>query len=281
MNHLAGHLDILPTLVSLCKLDPPETRPLDGFDLSDLLLGKSDILPERLWFTKKSTESISPDGAARNDRYRFVIEKGDTMLFDMKADPGQKKDISAKKYEITQSLAMAYNSWFQDIISDYTSDTEIRIGYESEKSAYLPSHEAGFSGDIHFMEGHGWAHDWLVNWTKTKDSVYWNVVVDQTTTFKLELLYSCTEGNVGAILEASNSGNRTEAEITKSHDPEYNASPDRIKRIEVYEKEWARLSLGNLKLENGNQQIVMKAIDIPNGKVGEIKGLQLTKVIND
>lgn len=281
MSHLTGHIDILPTLESLCKFDPPETMPLDGFDLSELLLGKSDVLPDRLWFTKKSTESIGLDGAARNDRYRFVIKKGDTMLLDMKADPGQKKDISAKKHEITQSLAMAYNSWFGDVTSDYTSATEIGIGYEDEKSPYLLAHEASFSGGINFMEGHGWTHDWLVNWSKTKDSIYWNVVVGQATAFKLELLYSCAEGNVGAVIVASNPGNRIKAEITKAHDPEYIESPDRIERIEVYEKKWARLSLGNLKLESGNQQIVLKTKNIPNGAIGKIKGLQLTKVINN
>lgn len=279
MTQLAGHIDILPTLVSLCELDPPETLPLDGLDLSALVLGENEILQERLFFTKKSTETIIPDGAVRNDQYRFVIEKRDTMLFDMKADPGQKNDISAKEEEVTASLALAYNSWFTDLAADFKPDTEIRIGSEEEESAYLPAHEAGFSGDIHFMEGHGWAHDWLVNWTKTEDSVYWDVVVDRAANFNLELLYSCPTGNVGAVLTASNSGNKIEAEIIKPHDPEYFSSPDRIKRIEVYEKEWARLPLGILNIDSGNQQIVLKAKDIPNAMVGEIKGLRLTKII--
>ena len=160
---------------------------------------------------------------------------------------------------------------------DFQPDTEIRIGFADEKRAYLPAHESGFTGDIHFKEGHGWAHDWLVNWMKTTDSIYWDVVVDQATEFSLELLYSCPKENVGAILELSNSGNRINTEITKSHDPEYLPSPDRIQRIEVYEKEWARLPMGNLNIDSGNQRIVLKAKEIPNGIVGEIKGLQLTK----
>ena len=62
--NMAGHIDILPTLVSLCNLDPPETLPLDGLDISDLMLDKNAELPKRLFFSKKSREIIIPDGPA-------------------------------------------------------------------------------------------------------------------------------------------------------------------------------------------------------------------------
>jgi arylsulfatase A-like enzyme len=164
---IAGHIDILPTLVSLCNLEPPETLPLDGLDISALLLENNGKIQDRLFFTKKSTESIIPDGAARSDQYRMVIENGDTMLFNMQLDPGQKDDISSREKDVTASLAMAYNNWFTEVTNEFEPTTEIRIGFEEEQTAYLPAHEAGFSGDIHFMEGHGWAHDWLVNWQHT------------------------------------------------------------------------------------------------------------------
>ena len=278
IHQLAGHIDLLPTLASLCELDPPETLPLDGIDLSTLLLSSDESLPERLMYTKKSTESIIPDGAVRSDQYRFVVERGDTMLFDMLADPGQRSDISDKEKEVTATMALAYDDWFNDVVDNFKPDTEMRIGFENEKTAYLPAHEAGFSGDIHFMEGHGWAHDWLVNWVNESDSIFWDVVVDQATTFNCEIVYSCPEENLGSLLTISTAGSTIETTIKTAHDPEYMDSPDRIKRIEVYEKEWARLSIGELSIPEGNQRIVLKSKNIPNGMAGEIKGLQLTKV---
>ena len=275
---IAGHIDMLPTLASLCNLDPPETLPLDGLDISDLLLEDNAEFSERLFFTKKSTESIIPDGAARSDQYRFVIEKEDTMLFDMYDDPGQQNDISAKEREMTKMLAIAYNKWFEDVAGNFKPDAEIRIGFKNEVSAYLPAHEAGFSGDIHFKEGHGWAHDWLVNWVNKKDSIYWGVVVDEDSEFDLALLYACPESNIGSQLIASLQGSVIKADISIAHDPAYFPSPDRIPRIEVYEKEWATLPLGKLKFTKGNQQIVLKAGKIAKDIVGEIKGLKLTKV---
>ncbi len=275
---IAGHIDILPTLAGLCHLDLPEAVQLDGIDLSPLLLDNGRDSPERLFFTKKSTESLIPDGAARSDRYRLVIENADTSLFDMVTDPGETTDISDEKNETMDSLAMAYNKWFHSVSDDFKSSTAIRIGFDKEASVYLPAHEAGFSGNIHFMEGHGWAHDWLVNWTNTSDSIYWEVVVDQPATFDVKLLYSCPEEYLGAKLTISTSGNECSATIEQKHDPEYIPSPDRVRRIEVYEKEWGKLPMGTLSIGAGNQVIVIKASDIPNGAVGEIKGLTLTKI---
>jgi len=281
ISQIAGHIDILPTLVSLCELEPPVTLPLDGFDLSDLMLSYSDTLPQRLYFTKKSTESIIPDGAARSDRYRMVIENGDTMLFDMLNDPGQKTDVSSMEKEMTNSLAIAYYKWYNDVTSEYTPDTEIRIGYGGEKTAYLPAHEAGFSGNIHFMEGHGWAHDWLVNWVSQSDSIYWDVVVDQQSTFSVELLYSCPEEFPGSQLSIHSGKSEQLTRIINAHNPEYFPSPDRVERIEVYEKDWGKLAMGTIKISDGRQRIVLKAQHIPHGQVGEIKGLQLTKTVAD
>ena len=275
---IAGHIDLLPTLVSLCQLDPPETLPLDGLDLSALLQDESTMLPERLFYTKKSSEFMMPDGAARSDQYRFVIEKGDTMLFDMNADPGQQDDVAKKEPEITKSLAKAYNEWYHDVTGDFKSDAEIRIGFEHELSAYLPAHEAGFSGDIHFMEGHGWAHDWLVNWVNPWDSIFWDVVVDLPSSFRVELLYCCPKDQVGSDLSLSCGSEKKAGKLMYAHNPEYIPSPDRIQRIEVYEKEWATLDMGEITIDSGNQRIVLSVKAIQNETVGEIKGLQLTKV---
>jgi arylsulfatase A len=106
------------------------------------------------------------------------------------------------------------------------------------------------------------------------------VVVEQTTAFELELLYSCAKENIGSQLRISVSGEQVEAEVTAAHDPKYLPSPDRIQRIEVYEKEWASLALGELTILPGSQRIILKSIQIPGEQVGEIKGLRLKKVIS-
>jgi arylsulfatase A-like enzyme len=112
---IAGHIDVLPTLISLCNLEKVVTLPLDGLDLSTLLLEENSGFPDRLFFTKRSMETIMPDGAVRSDRHRLVIENGDSMLFDMQIDPGQQNDISASESEVVAKLASAYRAWFDEV----------------------------------------------------------------------------------------------------------------------------------------------------------------------
>ncbi len=275
---IAAHIDILPTLTSLCKLQLPEKIQLDGMDLSALLLTDQTKLEERLYYTKKSTEFIEPDGAVRSDQYRLVMDEGDTMLFDMKVDPGEKNDLSSIEEETKNALAKSYNSWFQDIKDQFKSDDEIKIGFDHEKEIYLPAHEAAFSGDIHFKEGHGWAHDWLVNWVNTTDSIYWDVVVNESANYELTMLYCCPEDKVGSEISAYCKESTLNSNISQAHNPPYVQSNDRVVRMEVYEKEWAKLPMGKLHISHGNQSIVLHASHIPNGEVGEIKGIELTKV---
>ena len=278
ISQLAAHIDILPTLVSLCQLTPPETQLLDGRDLSDILLGKKDKMEERLIFSKKSTERIIPDGAARSDQYRFEIDNGDSLLFDMVSDPAQKYNLASTQHAVMLGMARAYNAWYQEIMQDYQPQTEIRIGYPAERKAYLPAHEAGFSGTIHYKEGHGWAHDWLVNWTQPTDSIFWDVLIEKPTAFNLSVLYSCPASDVGTVLEGKVGDDTVAAQLITPHNPDFIPSPDRVKRQEVYEKVWARLSLGKIQFLPGHQTIVLRAKSIPGVQVGEIKGLVLDRV---
>jgi arylsulfatase A-like enzyme len=51
LDALTAHLDLMPTLASLCKLDLPEDHSFDGMDLSGYLLGENrDDWPERTLF---------------------------------------------------------------------------------------------------------------------------------------------------------------------------------------------------------------------------------------
>ncbi|MGL4630901.1 MAG: hypothetical protein ACRCVT_06810, partial [Leadbetterella sp.] len=52
-------------------------------------------------------------------------------------------------------------------------------------------------------------------------------------------------------------------------------SPDRAKRIEVYEKTWGTSSLGTIVLEPGLQTITITSPKISNGEVAELKCLEL------
>lgn len=274
---LASHIDWLPTLVSMCRLEVPGDLYWDGVDLSDLILGRSDSLPDRLLFSKLSRSRITPEGAVRSEEYRLVMVQSDTALYDMGTDPGQKTDISGDHPALTLALAGAYNRWFEEVMSEYHPQNVIQVGFNEESETYLPAHESVFSGALHFKEGHGWAHDWLINWTQPMDSIYWEMEVVESADFDIFIRYSCPEADTGAKIIVRNSNDRSEQVISKSWDPTYIPSPDRVKRVEVYEKEWARQKLGTLHFKKGRQYVSLKADAIPGKQVCEVKGIYLEK----
>lgn len=77
-----GLLDLYPTLVDLCGLDPPSTHTLDGIDLAPLLTGK---------VAERGRPVLSTYGRAnhaiRDTEYRYIrYRNGDEELYDHKSD---------------------------------------------------------------------------------------------------------------------------------------------------------------------------------------------------
>jgi arylsulfatase A len=102
-------------------------------------------------------------------------------------------------------------------------------------------------------------------------------MVEQPSEYSASVLYSCSEENIGSTICLRINDEVVTARIEKAHDPEYIHSPDRVKRIEVFEKEWAELSLGTLTIPAGRQSLIIKAQKTTGEVVCELKGLVLKK----
>ncbi len=94
VNQLTAHLDILPTLVDLCQLQTPQNFETDGVSLSPILEGKTGNLGDRILV--ESFRSI-----VMTKQWRLVNGK---ELYDIQADPGQKKNIAAAHPDILKRL---------------------------------------------------------------------------------------------------------------------------------------------------------------------------------
>lgn len=145
-------------------------------DLTPLLTGHMEQLPERTIFFQQSGNELAPvKGGLRNDHYRLTLEEGGAGLFDMIQDPSEMHDLTKEMSEKFDSLKLSYDHWYRDIADHYQANTSIPVGYPEFPKVIMPAHESHFSGNIQFKEGHGWAHDWLVNWSALGDSIWWNV----------------------------------------------------------------------------------------------------------
>ncbi|MGF7218128.1 arylsulfatase A [Spirosoma lacussanchae] len=272
-----AHIDLLPTLVGLCRLRFRPANPIDGRNLSGLLLGHTDTLPDRLLFTHVA--GMGPNGipaepgAVRTAQYRLVLQKEQVHLYDMLRDPAQSTDLAAEKPQQVQTLQNAYEGWFRDVSRAISASRPVPV---ASQRVLLQAPEAHFSGKVRYQQGNGWANDWIINWQSPTDSIWWDVDVQRPGAYQLSLQYTAPESALGTVLTLTADSKTLQQTLRTSFDPPQKPSPDRVPRKEVYEKPWAWLPFGTLTLTGGHQRIRLQAGSIPNGQGAAVKALLLT-----
>ena len=204
VEQIAAHVDLLPTLAELCgvKLPVADNRPLDGRSLVPLLKGSvtEDQWPDRMIYTHRSRGTSTPFGAVRTQQYRFVRERQD-QLYDMVADPDQKTDISQTKPDVFRRLQAAFDRYVQETNASIAKIEPIPVGFPESPQVELPAVEAMLSPGVRFFEGHGWAHDWAVDFDQQGDELSWPLKVHTPGSYRLILRYACDSSGVGAKLQ--------------------------------------------------------------------------------
>ena len=142
---LTAHLDITPTLIDLCGLSRPDSwPPLDGRSLTPLITDPNPAWKERTLHTQmhggngyRKPGDLWEIGAAMTTRWRLVEGK---ELYDIKADPEQRKNLAKQHPEIVKQLTADHQTWF-DSVKSGMQPTRILVGSEFENPTDLTSQE--------------------------------------------------------------------------------------------------------------------------------------------
>ena len=137
VNRLTAHFDVLPTLAELCGLPLPEGRDLDGRSFVPLLRGLGSDWPERTLFAHVQREEIPPKwirSAALTERWRLIDGK---ELYDIRADPGQERDVAAVNPQIVGKLRADYEKWWSGLEPSIERHAWIVLGSGNENPATL------------------------------------------------------------------------------------------------------------------------------------------------
>jgi len=277
VSQLAQDIDIMPTLLEMCRLKYDPIHPFDGIGLWDVIKGKKQPF-DRLIFSRQGNQNLANcNSSVRNDRYRLVLTRKDTLLYDMIDDPGQKKDISGSEDETTLSLLAELEKHNRELISAYVPVTTIEAGFPGEKSFTLPVQDAALSGKIKYSSIHpNQSH--TENWIQEGDSVSWSLLIHTAGSYKAEIQYGCSEDQTGScfILRAGTS--ETNFSITEPFDSQILPERDYVKRSESVERTWAWMEAGYIDLREGDQRISIILKEIKNKEAGLIKAIKLTPV---
>ena len=174
---LTAHIDILPTLIDLCGLKKPDEVKFDGVSLAPLLLGRTKTLADRQ-IVVQFRQGNAPPGkwncTVMSDKWRLV---GGKQLYDIKTDPGQKKDIAAKHPEIVKKLRAAGERRWSEVSKRFDEPSRIVIGSDAENPARL----TGFD----WCAGTPWNQGHVRGGSATQS--FWMVQVAKTGTYEIAL----------------------------------------------------------------------------------------------
>jgi hypothetical protein len=267
---IAGAIDLLPTLADLAGVRVTSAKPLDGKSLKPLLTGGATDWPDRSLVTHWNGKF-----SLRTQQYRLDPTG---QLFDMLADPGQRRDIAKQQPEVARRLAAEMGKWREELSAEAGSaDRPFTVGYADITP--LPARDGVPHGNVRRSDTAPNC-SYFTNWTSTDERITWEVEVGRAGRYEAIVYYTCSAADVGSVVELSLGSSRLEAKIAEAHDPPlYGQEHDRVpRRAESFMKEFKPLKLGELDLAAGRGQLVLRALNIPGKQVMDVRYVVLERV---
>jgi uncharacterized sulfatase len=102
------HFDMYATAAAAAGAPMPDDRPMDGVDLLPFVTGEAGGVPHRALFWRSgASQTALVDGWKLN----VSDPPGRSWLFDMNADPSERRDLSAERPEKLAELTAALAAW--------------------------------------------------------------------------------------------------------------------------------------------------------------------------
>ena len=166
VENVTAHLDVMPTLIEMCGLDKPERVTFDGVSLVPLLGGETSRWPQRTLITDSQRVDHPIKwrrSSVMTERWRLV---NGTELYEIRADPGQEKDVADQQGEVVERLRTAYDAWWADLTPSFSKYARIVLGADQANPAWLNTHDT--HGEVIWLHDHvkqGWRSDgfWAVD----------------------------------------------------------------------------------------------------------------------
>jgi arylsulfatase A-like enzyme len=106
--------DYFPTILDALDLPLPADRAYDGISLIPFITGRQTARKNPIGFLNKEGK----EAAWIADRHKLLITKTGAQLFDIKADPAEKNDLSKKLPEIRQRMQAELDAWKNGVMTE-------------------------------------------------------------------------------------------------------------------------------------------------------------------
>jgi hypothetical protein len=286
VRQISGAIDLMPTVTSLAGVKRVGDKPLDGRDLTPLLMKQGGEWPERLIFS-----TWAGNVSVRSQTHRL---DNAGQLFDMIADPGQTTPIQDKEPALSAKLTDAVKAWRLEMYGpealkliakgakkkgagNAVDPRPIPVGYREFPITMLPARDGEPRGGVKRSSGAPNC-SYFVNWTSQEDSMVWLLDVHTAGQYEVTVDYTCKLPDAGSTIELSFQDARLTGKVAPGWDPPLYTNQDTLPRPdgESQMKEFRTLKLGEMKLPAGKGPLKLRALEIPGQSVMDVRRVTLT-----
>lgn len=288
VTQITGAIDLLPTISSLAGVKRVGEKPLDGLDLSPLLLKQATDWPERMIFS-----AWSGNVSVRTQTHRL---DNAGKVYDMLADPGQRTPINGQSPELVTKLSDALKAWRKEMrdadeakktIESATNTSvpgfsqvdprPIPVGYREFPITMLPARDGEPRGNVK-RSSNAPNCSYFLNWTDKADSMVWSLDVHTAGRYQVTIDYTCKVPDAGSTIALSFQNEELKGKVEPGWDPPLYTNQDTLPRPdgESQMKDFHTLELGEMRLPSGKGPLILRAVDIPGKSVMDVRRISMT-----
>lgn len=286
VTQIGGAIDLMPTLTSLAGVERVGNKPLDGRNLTPLMMKQTVDWPEHRHFSTWAGKV-----SVRTQTHRLDHQG---KLFDMIADPGQTTPVNDQNKDLAAELSAAVGSWRQEMfgsreppvkgkkrIRNPVDPRPLTVGYSEFPITMLPARDGKPQGGIK-RSSNAPNCSYFVNWTNQQDSMVWLLDVHTAGRYELSIDHTCREKDVGSEIEFSFQDAQLTGTVAEGWDPPLNTNQDTLPRppAESQMKEFRTMHLGKISLAAGIGPLTLRATKIPGQTVMDVRRVTLTLLPN-
>ncbi|MDR1810504.1 MAG: sulfatase-like hydrolase/transferase, partial [Prevotella sp.] len=129
-------VDLLPSLCTIADAPVPTEYPIDGVDMSDVLLGntQSARATPLFWeFGKNKSDRVSPHIAVRDGDWKLLVNADGSKveLYNMNSDYLEKTNVASANPDVVNRLKPMAINWFQASFREF-ADNVIRVAVDGD-----------------------------------------------------------------------------------------------------------------------------------------------------
>jgi arylsulfatase A-like enzyme len=104
-------MDLTASILAATGITPPANGLLDGEDMLPVLAGKNPLRERSFFWRLQRPGETTGQKAVRRGKWKYILDRSVELLFDLEADPGERKSLAYKHPEIVMQLRKAVVEW--------------------------------------------------------------------------------------------------------------------------------------------------------------------------